>query len=43
MIVFTREEFKKEFGKPPGALFDLTKCLEDRKQMEVEASIAAGS
>lgn len=27
MIEFTREEFKKEFGKSPAELFDLTKIL----------------
>lgn len=34
MIEFTREEFKKEFGKSPAELFDLTKILKENHKIE---------
>lgn len=34
MIEFTREEFKKEFGKSPGDLFDLTRILNEKHRIE---------
>lgn len=34
MIEFTREEFKRQFGKSPGELFDLTKILTEQHKIE---------
>lgn len=34
MLELTREQFTAAFGKPPGALFDLTKILTEQHKIE---------
>lgn len=34
MIEFTRDEFKKQFGKSPAELYDLTKILTEEHKIE---------